>query len=346
MSPRGIRLQSGIPKSAITPRRPNGLLLRGVVTDTFVTDSAGHPQTGAPQEAAPVAVYCNVLVVPSMSGQRFFGLQNVLVSQDVAGLHRGRIWKPRPARIDFVDGDINLEEGSSPGYVDGDHVLIGFMDNNFDLPVILRSLPHPTGDLGRDKYDLGTRMKLVEADGDPDFLRHHGVFYGVDNSGNFILDSTFANKGTLDNEGKESAPATDGTSGNQTFNLPQDSNLEINLMDMTDPENPDPKVTIQISKTTGLIDIKDATGNWYIKVEDGETLKVEKKDDQAMLTLGDGAVAVAIANHLQTLWGNLRTEYLKHKHPSGSGPTGIPDTPLPAYDTAINSNRMTIPDNP
>lgn len=344
MSP-GVRIQSGIPTTDIQDkRRANGLLLRGVVTATYVTDNSRHPQFDAPPTEAPTAVYCDVLVYPSMAGQIFYGLRNVLVTQDIAGLHRGRIWKPRAASIDFVDKVLNLEEGSDSGYTDGDQVLVGFMNDNLAQPIILRALPHPTGDIGRENYDIGTRMKLKIADGDPDFFRHHGVHYGVNDTGDFLVDSTFANKGALDGDGKESVPVTDGTSGNQTFNLPQDSELTINLMDMADPANPDPKVIIQISKTGGLVDIKDATGNWHMKVEDGETLTVAGKDAAATLTLGDGAVSVAVADHLQTLWATMQSDYLSHKHPSGSGPTGIPDTPIENWDTNINSNKMTIPD--
>lgn len=349
MRGKGTRLQSGIPSRPIEPgRRANGLLLRGLVTATYVTDSAEHPQAEAPEDAAPVAVYCDVLVMPSVGGQRWFGLKNVLVTQDIAGLHRGRIWKPRPAKLDFVD-DLNIQEGSNPAYTDGDHVLVGFMNDNLSQPIILRALPHPTGDLGREDFDIGTRMKILEADGDPDFFRHHGVHYGVSDLGDFIVDTTFGNAGELEDDGKEKPPCTDGTSGNVEVNIPQDSTVLINLMDMSDPAAPDPKVIIEISKTGGLVDIKDAAGNWNMKVEDGESLTVAGKDAAATLTLGDGAVKVAVADHLQTLYEGLKSKLDAadgHKHPTGVGPSGPPDTPVVAdpWDANINSDKMTIPD--
>ena len=345
----GVRLQSGIPSRPIEPgRRANGLLLRGLVTATYVTDSAGHPQAEAPEDAAPVAVYCDVLVMPSVGGQRWFGLKNVLVTQEIAGLHRGRIWKPRPVNLDFVD-TLDIQSGTNPAYTDGDHVLVGFMNDNFSQPIILRALPHPTGDLGREDYDIGTRMKILEADGDPDFFRHHGVHYGVSDAGNFIVDTTFGNIGELEDDGKEKPPCTDGSSGNQEFNLPLDSVLTIHLMDMADPKNPVPKVTIEVSKEGGFVDIKNPAGTWHLKVEDGETVTIEGKDAAAKLTLGDGAVSVAVADHLQTLYEGLKGKldaFDTHKHPTGVGPSGPPDVLVVAdpWDTNINSNKAKIPD--
>lgn len=343
------RLQSGISRKPIDPKRKvNGLLLHGLVIETYVTDSDEHPQAEAPKEASPVAVYCDVLVMPNISGQRWFGLKNVLVSQEIAGLHRGRIWKPRPTKLDFVDV-LNIQDGINPAYADGDHVLVGFMNDNFSQPIILRSLPHPTGDLGRENYDVGTRIKLKVADGDPDFFRHHGVHYGVDDSGDFILDTTFGNDGILANTGKEQLPSADGSSGNQILNLPKDSKLTINLMDMSTPGTPDPKVIIEISDTEGLVDIKDASGKWHMKIEEGESITIEGKDAAAKLTLGDGAVKVAVADHLQILYESLKTKldlHDAHTHLYSGSPTAgpIPTIGADSWDSNINSSKLTIPD--
>jgi len=349
MRPRAVRLQSGIPKKPMEPgRRANGLLLRGLVVATYVTDSDGHPQNASADWEPPGAVYCDVLVMPSIGGQRWFGLKNVLVTQEVAGLHRGRIWKPRPAKLDFTDA-MNIQEGTNPAFTDGDHVLIGFLNDNLSQPVILRALPHPSQDVGREDYDVGTRMKILESDGDPDFFRHHGIHFGVSDAGDFVVDSTFGNSGTLDSTGKEEAPATDGSRGNQVFNLPQDSKLTINLMDMAVPDSPDPKVIVEVAKLGQTIDVKDAGGKWHLKVEDGEAVTIEGKDGAAKFTLGDGAVSVAVADHLQTLYASLKAKldaFDAHVHPSGVGPTGVPAPVVaaPAWDANINSDKAKIPD--
>ena len=187
---KGTRIQAGIPNRVLNADRAvHGLLVRGVVVATYVSDDGGHPQEGKEDTIdRPLAVYCDVLAYPSLPGQRLFALRHVLVAQDVDGMHRGRIWKPRAASLNVTGNP--LDQISNPAHLDGDHVLVGFLNNNFDQPVILRSLPHPLMDTGHEERELGKRLRLKSVDGDPDFFKHHGVYYGVDNEGNFVLDST------------------------------------------------------------------------------------------------------------------------------------------------------------
>ncbi len=337
----GTRLQAGIPKVRARPRRnANGMLLPGVVTATYVTDTVGHPYAGA-EAAAATAVYCDVLVYPSIGGQRWFGLEKVLVAQDGSGLHKGRIWKPRATTMNFAD-DLDAEmTDNNPAYLDGDHVLVGFMNDNMSQPVIIRSLPHPSLDLGREDATLGQRMKLVEADGDPDFFRHHGVHWGVADNGDFVVDTTFANDGDLDSNGYEAAPPTGGT-GAQTHDLPQDAKFEAVFWDMTDPDSP-----VEASRFTFQKD------KLHVKIATGDSLVVSGKDGDATLVLGDGAVKVAIADHLATLWGQLKASADAHQHtyaapliPSGTlvtAPT-VPPEVVPAWSTSIESTKAKIPD--
>lgn len=346
--PSGARLQSGLPKGFKGPgaRNARGLLLRGVVIATYVTDADEHPQA-EDDKGIPLAIYCDVLIYPSIPYQRWFGLKNVLVTQDVAGVHRGKIWKPRAATIDltknYVDSGATI---NNPAYLDGDHVLIGFLNDSLDQPVILRALPHPMIDLGReDKEPLGRRMKLKKVDGDPDFWRHHGIFGGVDNDGNYILDSRFANNGELDDEGKEPDPPTDGK-GTFEFRLPQDAKFNIVLYDMADPDGPVEVLHVTFQKDQGILDIKDPAGKFNVKVEDGECLTIEGKDGDAKLTLGDGAVKATIADHMEALWGTQKGWIEGHTHPSGTGPTGTPiQAPATAWDPNINSQKLTFTDN-
>ena len=345
----GTRLQSGIPKGKQSwGARPRGMLMRGVVVNTYVSDDDGHPHAGDTANP-PTTVYCDVIVFPSLAGQRWFGLKNVAVLQSRGGLHRGSIWKPRPSTLDITGDECDVAGGSNPAYLDGDHVLVGFLGNTVLQPLILGGLPHPALDAGGEKDDvLGKRQKLTKADGDPDLQKHHGVFWGVDNLGNWLVNSTFGNDGTLDGAGKEADPPTDGTKGNQIINLPQDSSLTINLMDMADPKNPVPKVTINVAKGGETVDIKNSTGKWHLKVEDGETVTIKGKDAAAKLTLGDGAVSVAVADHLQTLYEGLKGKldaFDTHKHPTGVGPSGPPDVLVVAdpWDLNINSDKAKIP---
>lgn len=86
-----------------------------------------------------------------------------------------------------------------------------------------------------------------------------------------------------------------------------------------------------------------------VTFDGGSTIKLEQKDADATLTLGDGAVHAAIVEKLEALWGQLKTAmdtYDAHTHPTGVGPSG-PSTPpsaIPAWDGSINSTKVSFPD--
>ena len=95
----GGRIQSGVPSEMhpIRTHSARGLLLRGVVTATYLIDDSSHPERRDNSE--PLAVYCDVLIYSSMARQQFNFLPKVLVSQETGGMHRGRVWKPRAATL-------------------------------------------------------------------------------------------------------------------------------------------------------------------------------------------------------------------------------------------------------
>jgi len=319
----GTRIQSGVPMKALSRDgiHARGLLLRGVVMATYVTDDPTHPQADDPY-GVPSTVYCDVLVYASIPGLRWFTLGKVMVSQNRGGLHRGDLWRPRATTTNIL-GELNAYEGSNPGYFDGDHVLIGFLNDSLDQPVILRGLPHPSRDIGNGDYELGKRMKLKLVDGDPEFHKHHGVFWGVDNEGNHIVDTTFANDGSIDEKGKEPDPPTNGTQGNQVRKIPVDSSHELIVLDMSNPLSP-----VEVGKLV---------------------FRANGAQDDVTLELGTGAVSVAIADHLEALYTaavtGVKAAFDGHKHPTGTGPSGVSDLQLPDWDSAINSDKLTISDN-
>lgn len=329
----GTRLQSGIPKGITDGiSNPNGLLLRGVVMATYVLDDPDHPYIKNPKNT-PVAVYCDVVVYPSIARQRWFFLKKVLVSQDQGGLHDDRIWKPKATKIN-IKQKLDRTVGSNIFDFDGDCVLIGFLNNTFDQPIILKGLPHPNRDIGNELFECGKRTRLKVVDGDPDFHKHHGSFYGVDDSGNFVIDTTYANDGTTDATGMEPLPDITGDKGNQTRKLPLNSKYKIVLYDMTIPVSP--------REITSLTLQKD---NLVIKINEGDGITIENKDGEAKIVLGDGAVKAAIADHLEDFYtNNVKVQFETHKHPTGTGPSGTPDIPFPTWDGTINSSKLTFPD--
>jgi hypothetical protein len=79
-------------------------------------------------------------------------------------------------------------------------------------------------------------------------------------------------------------------------------------------------------------------------LDGGDALKVEGNAASAVLTLGDGAKSVAIAEALQDyIDTSVKMEFDAHTHPTGMGPSGPPAAPLTAYNTAITSSKLKIP---
>ena len=310
----GRVIQSSIP-TAPRASTPGGQTFRGVVIAVYVYDSADGLDAMA---NAPTynGIYCDV---------RTYGrwnqiIRRVLWTSDRQGMHEGAIDLPRPTTLDTA-GDLNVNI-SNPASMDGDHVIVGFLEDDWAQPYIQRSIPHPSSDIGNDGKDLGQRMRVTDADGHPRFRKHRGVAWGVDKDGNYLIDARTAHKGEYQENGKEPDPAEDGSSGNYVVKLPKASTVTISI-------------------------------------EDGATLTLTDKDGAATLTLGDGAVKMAVADHLEVLYGNLKAEfdafnadYLAHTHlyafgPTGPGSGGTPPAgafTAPDWDPNINSDKLTTPD--
>lgn len=222
----GAVLQASVPKGAPLPMHtPHGLIVRGVVVATYVVDDPNHPYAGTAEDA-PKAVYCDLICYSSRPGLRYFPLATVLVAQRM-GLHDGHVWKPKATTMDVTGNPLDTDVGGTPPeHMNGDHVLVGFLDDAFNQPVIIGQVPHPKADLGNE--ESGKQLKLKLEDGDPNFIRHHGTLYGVADNGDFIVDTRTANDGTLDGDGKEPAAPSDGK-GSVRFRLPDGATFEIEV---------------------------------------------------------------------------------------------------------------------
>lgn len=335
---KGYRLQSGIEhrKRVVGTSTPNGLLMRGAAIATYVTDNPNHPRGDNPNNL-PVAVYCDVIVYGSLPYNRWFTLSKVLVSQKRGGLHNDDIWKPR-ATSKNINTDFNDTVGANPGDLDGDHVLIGFMNNSFDEPIIIKGLPHPARDIANDLYPSGKRLKLKLIDGDPDLVKHHGVFSGVDDSGNYIVDSTFGNDGTTSDTGEEPLPDTQGNSGNQEYSLPKNSVFSVILKDMSNPLSP-----VDYAKFM----IKFEGGNIEFVVDNQNSIRVDGSGEEAEVTIGNGMASAAVANLLETLWNSAKAVFSSHTHPLdiGNNVTLVSSSVFPSWNDDIKSDKLTFPFN-
>ena len=307
----GRLVQSSIP-TASNSSSPNGYTFKGVVIAVYVYDSdAGLEAIGNPP--AYNGVYCDVRTY----GRWNQVLRRVLVTSDRQGMHEGSVKLPRAATLD-TSGELDPNV-SNPAAMDGDHVIVGFLENDWAQPYVHTWIPHPSSDIGNDGKPIGQRMRLLDADGHPRFEKHRGAAWGVDDDGNYIVDLRQAHEGSYNVDGSELPPPLDGSSGNYTVKLPKASTVTISI-------------------------------------EDGATLTLADKDGAATLTLGDGAVKMAVADHLETMYAGLKAnvDELKlahntHAHPTApSGPISIPSVTVassaPSWDPNINSSKLSTPD--
>jgi len=383
----------------------NGLLVRGVVVATYVQLDGDNPFPNNEFESV-VGVYCDVLIYSSLEGMREALLRRCLVSQPSGGMHEGHVWKPRAARIDVANGEIEPTT-VEPRDLDGDHVLVGFMDDIYTAPVILRAVPHPRWGLANEeRAEAGHRGKLKLADGEPDFWKHRGTFHGVDDSGNFIVDTTRAHGGDYADDGTE-APADDAAHGDVVFRVNDQQKFKVEGFtsdrDPTDepatrsfqmewdgpadkftikldPDADDqPDITVELDTATPSIKLETANAGTptsqlvfdgaaqtlTLKLNDGSTLLLQDKDGDASLTLGDGAVPVAIADpYLKAQLENIISTFNSHTHTVPDGVTDVsggsgapavgvkspatasaPAAPMDPYDASIESAKLLIPDN-
>lgn len=332
-------------------------LMRGVVVATYLLDDANHPYAvGDPTLAKPTAVYCDVLCYSNIDGQKWMAIPKAMVLQDKGNMHSGRVWKPKASTMDVTGILFEANGATNPANFDGDHVLVGFIDGLKSKPMILGGVPHPSRDLGNENRAVGHRTYLKLADGDPDIFRHHGTFYGIDDTGDFVVNSTCANDGEILPDGTEKPPPTDGT-GAQRHYLPQDAEHLIELDDMADPEAPvvmtyqslmKALYELSLDQAKALLTIAQAA--LELKLDSGATLKVEGKDALAKLTLGDGAKSALIAEAWQLFWDTMFLPWATaHIHPTGVGPSGPPDPstpgPCPPYAGSLaTSTKVKFPD--
>lgn len=332
-----------------------GLLLRGVVLSVYEVETrlAGRQPLLEPR--------CDVYVYSGMRGMKWAILSNVMITYDSGGLHDGSNRLPNPTTKDLVTGlEIDSEGPTNPADMDGDHVLVGFLDDDIENPVILRYIQHPRANLGNEERPQD--VQLTNTAERSDLRKFRGTVSGADAKGNFIVDARYANTGETSPSGQEARWGTeqldpdsavvdvDGSSGNVSLKARAGALIRQEIHDLPDSED---VVVSQLS---------------------AETLKVFKASDNAVtiqgfgssttVSFGDGAKSAVIAEALQTWWDTtvqpalaaLEAAYLTHTHnivtPAAGSPVGpaigagvpTPATTIPSFDSGTISSKVKFPD--
>lgn len=344
------------PRSLANHRfRANGLILSGVVVATYVPSDDNPPLVapdGSSMITRQVAVYADVLVYSTRPEMHSTVVPRCLVVGSVA-LHNGHVWKPRAAKLNIQAGSSSVgAKNVDPRDLDGDHVMVQFIDDNIQKPIITGRLPHPRAAIGNDDLpQAGHRMILSLTDGDPDFWKNQGTFYGIDQDGNFLVDSTRAHGGQYSSSGSE-VPAKDASHGNQVFTLPNTAKFTAVGVEDQGPSAPSNEKFRMVLEDGQLT----VTFN-------GAALLLSGKDTDTVLTVGSGAKSAAVAEHLHDLYTSLKTElnklkdhYEAHTHTittvdtfTGSGTSTETPPPsstanFPDWIDAIVSDHVKIPE--
>lgn len=371
-------------------RATGSIVVRAVVIATYFADEEDRPGIVGQARGLSIAqhdvkaVACDVL---TYGGAKRFFLPRIPVAQPRHGLndHTG-VWIPRASTVDLRTGQApvlpqgipagsrdntsavtaisNQERVSDPRDLDGDHVLVDFLENDPQQAFIrAEQLPHPRAN-----------FRLTTSTGRALRSRFRGVIQEVDANGNLYLDARAGNDGVIDADGEET-PANAVGFGNVTIEA--NAEAEVNVVGRN-ADDSNEQFRLRLKKNELLLDLVAAI-----------SLLIQGNSTNTNMQVGDGAVAVAIAERLQSyIDTSVKTEYDAHSHPEAalrtflgtagtalsaagadqtllglaseaaaslvsagsaltSAASSIPDSPstsFPSYDTAITSTKVTIPD--
>jgi len=294
----GAVLQSSMPtrQNPSNAGRANGLTVRGVVVAVYAYDSE-EPVSASEEDGLAInSIYVSVLCY----GKVFNGvLPRVLWTHDRSGLHDGDVSLPRPTTID-ITGDFDPNSGSNVANLDGDHVIIGFLDDDLAQPYVLRCIPHPSSDIGNSARATGHRMRLKKEDKTPRLWKHQGSIFGLDMNGNWLVDLRRAHTGEYEPDGQEPAPGLSGDVGNVQIFLPEGSRYKIGITkgaQEATSHDPDPDTnTTSLEIENNKITMKIDGGTPQNLILEGGNFTLENAEDTTLNT--DGKVHLGTgANH-------------------------------------------------
>ena len=182
-----------------------GSLVRGYVVAVYASDDSSPARSPARLGIRDKATtyLCDVQLVESTySGI----LPRVPIVTGAFGITDRILWTPRPATKDVKKGNaISLETTStttaSPIHdSDGDLVIVAFLDNDYNKPIIVGALQHPQ-----------TLVPVSSSDDMPKFeATIRGNRIAIDGDGKVVIDASAQTDGSLNSDGSENA-ASDPT---------------------------------------------------------------------------------------------------------------------------------------
>lgn len=284
----GVVIQGGIgartrQPSPVAPTKPP---FRAVVVATRQIDEAGNVRQ--------LSVECDVILVRTN-----LRLNSVPVLQRQHGVNNAdALWIPRPTTRNVLDPSEPLNfagaysrrgtyrgKVTSLGNVDGDHVLVDFIEGNPEWPIIVGALPHEQSNR-LVRTGAGWREGESETRGNPRpderYVHHHGAEYRINERGDVLIDTV----GAYQDPTTEDASAEGG------------------------------QVRIRV---------KDGERFTVAMGDDVDVIEVYLEDGQVRIDLGEGAdERVVLGDGFRAFLNGFLEKYRNHTHPTGVGPSGVP----------------------
>lgn len=189
------RMQAAVPKVPALHRdmfdgKQGALHLRGVVVNVDLYDTADS------QGNLPSQVYVDVLIYSGLRGVRPCALaKRVMVLEPYAGMGEGSTRRPRACTMPAGITELDDLAGYNLADLDGDHVALGFFDQDVSIPFVLGFLRHPKAP---------AVLKPASGDGRPWLEVRNGATVGVDAAGAYVIDLT------VSHDGSQPAPSPPG----------------------------------------------------------------------------------------------------------------------------------------
>lgn len=174
-------------------RYAGGILLRGVVQKVY--RPVDLPADNVPEHARR-GITCHVLILGGRGIPRTILPYVPLVNQ-AGGLNDGTDWIPRET-TQALSGNLDVAgsggQATPADQMDGDNVLIGFLDGDLAFPVILGAMNHPSrrSIYGSEADDTARRR-----------IRFQGVVVEITDDGSINVDTSGASSGELTLTGEE-----------------------------------------------------------------------------------------------------------------------------------------------
>jgi hypothetical protein len=188
---------------------PKGGIYRAVIINTYATDDGVRTEGERSGSTRLYEIECDILLTRSLVPFR-----RVPVLQPDHGVHDAGLWIPRPSTRVIGDQDLNFRRVSARGTleklppnledVDGDKVLVQFIEGDPEKPIITGAMTHPKtkrlfvdGDgwsEGKGGSERGTPHKNEK------YLRYRGVECRINDQGDVLVDTVAANHAKDDTE--------------------------------------------------------------------------------------------------------------------------------------------------